>query len=146
MRHRTFLVYPGLLVCLHGCDNATPPEARAPPVIPLVREAPLRFERKSRPLRRRDQPGDTLRLIRSFGGTEDFSGITGVALVGKHLVVVDRFMSPHLAVIDLGSGLIVHRLGRDGQGPGEFRVPIAAAHRGGESGLLWIYDHSNRRM
>ena len=145
MKRHTFVLSLGLVACLLGCADDSAPAAGAGSAVPLLEESPLRFERET-PALGRTRPPDTLRLARSFGGSEDFSGITDVALVGQNLVVIDRFMSPHLAVVDLPSGSISRRLGRDGEGPGEFRVPVPAAYRGEEPGHLWIYDFSNRRM
>ncbi len=64
--------------------------------------------------------------------------------VGDYLLVSDALMSVHLGMIDLPSGQVLHRFGRHGEGPGEFRDPSASAVPGSRD-RVWIYDFQNRR-
>jgi hypothetical protein len=55
-------------------------------------------------------------------------------------------MSKHLALVDLGSGAILSRTGRDGEGPGEFRDPGTFLAQEGSPNSTWVYDFQNRRL
>lgn len=107
--------------------------------------ADLAFERTVAPLES-PAPRDTLSMLRSFGGEDDFGHITMVTLLGDRLLVSDRYSSPHLAVISRTTGEIMRRFGRDGKGPREFRDPVGAFVAPGQSSLVWVYDFYNRRF
>lgn len=87
-----------------------------------------------------------LRLRRSFGDSLSFARISGMRVVGGSLLVTDRLMSPHLAVVDLRSGSVVRRFGRDGRGPREFRDPAWMLPVDGAGAQAWVYDFQNRRF
>jgi hypothetical protein len=85
-------------------------------------------------------------MVRSLGIESDFGQVTHVSKVGARLLATDRYLSPHLAVIDLASGRVAYRLGRNGEGPGEFREPVPTSVVGDHPGQVWVYDFYNRRL
>ncbi len=83
---------------------------------------------------------------RTFGDSVAFAQITSVREVGDYLLVTDRYSSPHNAVVDVRSGDILGRFGRDGQGPGEFRDASWSLPLTTHSGMAWLYDFKNHRL
>jgi hypothetical protein len=86
------------------------------------------------------------RVVRRFGDSLDFAEITAVYPISNSLVVSDVLTDPHLSVIDLKSGRITARLGRNGEGPSELRVPRWITRDKSLEDAVWVYDFSNRRF
>lgn len=109
MHHLQLTAFAALIAvsaALTGCADARP----APPVAaharaPLtpVRAAPdaRTFSGRVPRLGRADQPRDTLRLSRVLGDSLAFASITALEPVGSQLLVADRMMSKHVALVDL---------------------------------------------
>jgi hypothetical protein len=92
------------------------------------------------------QPADTLRVNRVFGDSMAFASVSGIQRVGGVLFVADRLMSMHLALVDLTTGAVQGRAGRDGEGPNEFRDPGAFMVESASPPRVWAYDFQNRRL
>jgi len=133
-----------------GCRDAVSQrrDATAALGVPLRMAGPPRqpVAFSGRVPRRSGAPGEVLRMGRSFGDSTRFARISSLRVIGDRLLVTDRVMSKHLAVIDLGSGAIRWQDGREGQGPGEFRDPFWAIPAGTRPPSAWIYDFQNRRL
>jgi TolB-like 6-blade propeller-like len=93
-----------------------------------------------------DRPETTLAMHRLLGDSLAFSMVTQLAVADGKLLVGDQFSSPHLGVVELRTGRITARFGRDGEGPGEFRVPSWFVADAGRPGRMWVYDFQNRRL
>lgn len=139
---RTFraLAFPVLIAALSACsDREERPAASGQPEAPAARvvratalpEAP---------------PADTLRIERALGDSLDFADITGVYPIGRHLLVSDRLMNYHLALVDLAADSVVAHFGKHGEGPGEFSSisSVIQANRTGDQ--VWLYDFTTRRF
>jgi hypothetical protein len=87
-----------------------------------------------------------LRMARLFGDSTQFARVSGIQVIGGRLLVTDRFMSQHLAVIDRNSGRVLRQFGEHGRGPGEFFDPASALPVAGDPSRLWMYDFQNRRL
>lgn len=77
--------------------------------------------------------------------SEELALPTQVAMAGGHLVVVDRYAARPVRLIDPASGEEVMAIGREGEGPGEFRVarsidPVP----GGDA--FWVFDAALSRL
>ena len=70
-----------------------------------------------------ERPITSIASSRQLGTDEDFGLVTAIAPAGPLLLVGDELMDPHIAVIDIASGKVTSRFGRDGEGPGEFQAP-----------------------
>jgi hypothetical protein len=92
------------------------------------------------------EPTDTLQVHRVLGDSMAFASISGIQPVGGYLFVTDRLMSKHLALIDLQTGTVQGRAGRDGEGPSEFRDPGAFIVESVSPPRSWVYDFQNRRL
>lgn len=92
-----------------------------------------------------DQPADTLREVRSLVDADSLGMITEIAIVGDALLLADRYMDPHLILVDLSDGRVANRFGRHGEGPGEFRDPSMFGIADIDPLEVWVYDFSNRR-
>lgn len=136
-----------LVVCISACrDRGTDGTVDSHPSSPGGMESPsVRFSGSVRSLGADERPVDTLTMTRHLGDTLSFGLITAVHPVGKYLVAVDRFTSPHILVLDREHGELRGRFGRDGEGPGEFRDPSGIFVVDHESREFWIYDFSNGR-
>lgn len=137
------------LVGSGGCGDAAEAVQHDTSLVPLVEAGVLGaaadFSGNVPRLRSGTAPADTLRMLREFGSDTTFGFVMRVRVVGNHLIAADRFMSPHLTVFDRHSGQQLSRFGRDGEGPGEFRVPSEMFVVQHDPGVLWLYDFSNRR-
>jgi hypothetical protein len=150
---RSFAVALAVMVQLAGCseshetgqanDSSPQPASR-------VREAESatghEFSGKVPRLRGEPAPRDTLRMVRQFGDTSVFGTPTGVRRVGRHLVVSDRFMDPHLSVWELANGRLVQRIGRNGKGPREMLDPLWFVADEADPDRVWVYDFGGRRF
>lgn len=92
------------------------------------------------------EPADTLVLNRLFGDSVAFASISSIQPIGQQLLVTDRLMSKHLALIDLHTGSVLARAGSHGQGPNEFRDPGAFIVESVSPPRAWVYDFQNRRL
>lgn len=93
-----------------------------------------------------DMPRETLRMGRQFGDSTSFGLVSGIQPVGQYLVLTDRLMSQHIAVVDRETGAITARFGRHGKGPKEFLDPSWVLADPESPGRVWIYDFQNRRF
>lgn len=82
---------------------------------------------------------------RQLGTDEDFGLVTVIETAGPLLLVGDELMDPHIAVIDIATGKVTARLGRDGEGPGEFQAPHMVAPDLQRPSVRWIFDFRNIR-
>jgi hypothetical protein len=89
---------------------------------------------------------DTLDTPLYFGGPDEFGSIVALQDVRGFLFISDALISPHLAVMDLRTGNVEHRFGRNGEGPGEFRGPRTIRRGEGDDISVWIHDFPNRRF
>lgn len=75
----------------------------------------------------------------------DLAAPAEIAIVRDLLVVTDPYAAPHVLVIDKRSGRLVRAFGSTGEGPGEYRAPLAAV--GDEVGnRVWIGDSPLGRL
>lgn len=70
---------------------------------------------------------------------------TALGAFGDWVVVLDFSGDSMIVVIDRHHGRLVGRFGRRGDGPGEFRAPVASDVDRQRAGALWIVDGSLRR-
>lgn len=89
---------------------------------------------------------DTLRMEERYGDRDEFGEILALQPVGDKLVVADRRMDPHLAVIDRSSRQLSYRFGPHGQGPGEFRSVTTIFRVPRDSSAVGAFDVRNQRM
>jgi hypothetical protein len=139
------------LLALAACRDArpaTPASAHTQAPITAARQAAdaRTFSGRVPRLGRADHPRDTLRLARLFGDSLDFASIAAIEPVEDQLLVADRMMSQHVALVDLGTGTVRARAGGHGEGPGEFRDPAAFILESASPLRAWLYDFQNRRM
>lgn len=66
--------------------------------------------------------------------------------IDSALVVTDYRLPPHLKVIDLSPGEVVHAVGRSGEGPGEFRVATSLIQQSDDPPVAGVYDYQTRRL
>lgn len=69
-----------------------------------------------------------------------------IALVGRHLVVVDPLGENAIHVVRTADGELVRSFGRKGEGPGEFRSPWSVDPAAGEENAFWVYDAGLGRL
>lgn len=69
-----------------------------------------------------------------------------VAQLGQFLVVAQPYESPHLLVIDTVDGSLRATIGRDGEGPGEFKWPGGIAVADATGDRIWVSDPALRRF
>lgn len=62
-----------------------------------------------------------------------------VAVIHDYLVVTDPYTAPHIHVIEKNTGRLVRSFGRTGEGPGEYRSPLAVV-ADESSNRAWIGD------
>ena len=84
-------------------------------------------------------------MVREFGDSATAGLLTAVRPIGRYLIAIDRFTSPHVLVFDRATGALLDRFGRDGQGPGEFRDPSTIFVISHDPAEFWIYDFDNVR-
>lgn len=80
--------------------------------------------------------------VRNLGTEEPFGAIVSVAVTGDLMFVSDIMAQDHIIVIDLSTNQIIDHLGRNGQGPGEYRSPsITGLEMAGPSSFrLSVFD------
>lgn len=67
-------------------------------------------------------------------------GLPGdIEVMGNHLVLVDRLGAPALHIIERRTGELVASIGQEGDGPGEFRAPVALDPVAGST-AVWVFD------
>jgi hypothetical protein len=71
---------------------------------------------------------------------------TQVTVAGDKLVVVDRFAERPVHVLSARSGEVVKSLGREGEGPGEFKVARFVDPDPVSEGAFWVYDAGLSRL
>jgi hypothetical protein len=71
---------------------------------------------------------------------------TQAALVGEHLVVVDRWAEQAVHVLSAANGALLRSMGREGEGPGEFRVARFIDPDPGSENSFWVYDAALSRL
>lgn len=125
-----------------GPTDGEESEFPLPPDSLRVSELPTVEVRESSSVRR-----DSLRLIRTLGGSDSFGRIAGIFDPGgSYLLVADALMDPHIAVLDRDDGTVVSRFGRQGDGPGEFRSPAEFFGSGWDARDPWILDFSRAQI
>ncbi len=67
-----------------------------------------------------------------------------IAVIGQYLVVIDGYADSVLTVLDRGNGRTVAKLGRRGEGPGEFRGAMSIDPVSDTE--FWVYDVTLRRF
>jgi len=141
--HVSALVVLAGVVAFTGCGRSEP----APPRVAV--EAAARdggfAVRRSDPLDATSAPRDTLRVQRVLGDSLSFARIVKLYHQPGRLLVLDDLLSYHMASVDLRNGAIRH-FGKNGEGPGEFRVPFSASFVDNEPGNVWIYDFQLNRF
>jgi hypothetical protein len=138
------------LAVLGACADRPPKSGRTPGMVPVSQAGDAgdrgAFSGRVPRLAAEAQPADTLALSRLFGDSVAFASISGIQPMGRQLFVTDRMMSQHLALIDLETGAVRARMGRDGEGPNEFRDPGAFMVESTSPARAWVYDFQNRRL
>jgi TolB-like protein len=71
---------------------------------------------------------------------------TGIAVVGRYLLVFDLASDYVLHVLDATTGAYLTQLGRRGSGPGEFESAWSLDPVPGDSSMIWVYDIQLRRL
>lgn len=90
---------------------------------------------------------DSLRVIRTLGGSDSFGRIAGIFDPGgSYLLVIDALMDPHIAVLDRDDATVVSRFGRQGEGPGEFRRPGDFFRSSRDVREPWVLDFSRAQI
>ncbi len=69
-----------------------------------------------------------------------------LVLQGEHLWMSDRAGSPFIHLIDLRGRRIEYSEGKDGGGPGDFRVISSLSVRPGDTTAMWAFDEESRRL
>lgn len=92
-----------------------------------------------------ERPITSITSSRLLGTDEDFGLVTAIAPAGPRLLVGDELLDPHIAVIDIASGKVTSRLGRDGEGPGEFQAPHRITPDPDRPTVRWVFDFRNVR-
>ncbi|MBK9548147.1 MAG: hypothetical protein IPO52_03315 [Gemmatimonadetes bacterium] len=67
----------------------------------------------------------------------EFAGVTGVRRLANGMIVVANTKPLELRLFD-AKGKFVRRIGRSGNGPGEFRGDLRFAHAGGDSIVVFV--------
>lgn len=88
----------------------------------------------------------TLVAHRTFGDSAEFSYPAAVEVSGDRLLVADLRTDPHISIIDLRTGAVTARVGRDGRGPHEFVNPMWFTPQPHSRSQVWIYDFVLRRL
>ncbi len=78
--------------------------------------------------------------------SEELAVPTDVEIVGEYLVLVDRRAEHPIHVLRRASGELVRSLGREGDGPGEYRALRSITPIPGSSTEFWAYDMANARL
>lgn len=71
---------------------------------------------------------------------------TQVAVVGERLVLVDRFAARSVHVLSASTGDLIASLGREGDGPGEFRVARFVDPDPDSPADFWVFDAGLSRL
>lgn len=77
--------------------------------------------------------------------SDSLSTIGRLGVLDQFVIVLQPYNPPHLLVIDTLTGGLVGGLGRNGDGPGEFRFP-GEITRGIVPGELWVSDPALGRL
>ena len=94
-----------------------------------------------------EAPEDTVALSAVAVDTSDqLAAPTAIALVGRHLVVLDGMADSAVRVLDAETGALVRSFGRKGRGPGEFVAPWAVVPVPGREREFWVYDMDLARL
>jgi hypothetical protein len=128
-----------------GCERPapTPPWLRSFAAVAFASGRPLPTS-ATRVLQR--VRSDSLASPRLLGDSTAFGRISSIRVVGDRLLVTEVTTGYHVAVVNRGSGVVEKRLGRHGEGPGEFRDPRWTHRHPASPNLAWVYDYSLRRM
>lgn len=136
----------------HGTDTTDDSAATAYRSAPIeqtsaalpVSNAAIRNENQEDPGSASLPGADSLSPLRVFGDTAAFGRISSVRVSGDRIWITDRFMSPHVSVLDRSDGRLIRNFGREGEGPGEFRDPTVVEVYDDHRALL--YDFQVRRL
>src|SRR5690606_28382694 len=71
---------------------------------------------------------------------------TEIDVVGRYLAILDRRADSAVTVIRRSDGHLVHRFGRQGAGPGEFRAAWSLDPAAGDGQEFWVYDVTLSRL
>lgn len=87
-------------------------------------------------------------MMRALGdGSATFGWVTSVLVLDDSIVLVsDRATSPHLATVNVRSGKIERRFGRNGVRQQQFRDPIWTTRNSMNDARAWVFDRLNRRL
>jgi hypothetical protein len=93
-------------------------------------------------------PADTVvaEVVRKLGDETTFFRPTVIGVIGEQLIVADPGADTLVVVIDRRSGNVLRRIGRRGQGPGEFIDPRWFAAADSNGARFWVYDFQLRRL
>ena len=78
--------------------------------------------------------------------SEELAIPTDVEIVGEHLVLVDRRANQPIHVLHATSGELLRSIGRDGDGPGEYRALRSVSRVPGSATAFWAYDMADSRL
>ena len=133
------------LALLTGCDGSTPslqePFARDSAGV-LILEFPTEVLQRPPLLQLADAPGVRIGIV---GGASEYQWTRPVAaarLSDGGFAVLEQ-VPAEIRVFD-ASGVFLRRIGREGDGPGEFRSPLGVAALAGDTLLVW--DRGSRRL
>lgn len=121
--NRSTTVVASLLLVLLACREDAPPN----------RSATTRVEVPSV-----ERSSSLVLVVGAVEGDEaqEFGRIRGVVFEDSHLLVLDA-MAKEIRVFD-ADGRFLRRIGRAGEGPGEFVIPMSL-NRSGDT--IWVWDH-----
>lgn len=98
------------------------------------------------PPREAPTPVATLDVTETVHESEALAVPTDLEIVGEYLVLVDRRADHPIHVLDAESGELVRSLGREGDGPGEFRALRSVSAVPGSGSAFWAFDMRQSRL
>ncbi len=78
--------------------------------------------------------------------SDTLEGPTAIEVVGDWLVVLDSYADSAVKIFRKDTGDYVRALGREGDGPGEFRGPWSVLPPADSGTLFWVFDLGHRRL
>lgn len=77
---------------------------------------------------------------------DDFGEPSDIAVLGPHLVVLDRLGPAPVLVLRAEDGSVARTFGRKGRGPGEFNTVSSILPANGSDSRFWVFDFNQRRL
>jgi len=89
---------------------------------------------------------DTLALITTYGDTATFGMVQAIFETPHHLLIADRYSSPHIAVLDRALDSVSYWIGEHGSDLREFADPTTFDRVASSDNRVWVHDFENRRL